>query len=281
MSKTVLGIDLGGTKFKVGRVENGTVVADAIYKVDNTLGESELLNGLYTTIDAVITPEVQSIGAGVPGIVDPVAGMIYDIQNLPAWKAVPLQQMLEDRYQVPVCLNNDANCFAQGENKFGKGRAYEHFVGLSIGTGLGLGVIIHNRLYSGVMCGAGEIGVLPYKDSIIEKYAGSFFFTSHYQKNAKTMHELALQGNPEALKAFEEFGGHLGVAMKIILYLYAPQAIILGGSISKAFSFFGPQMEKTIATFDYPKQLEKLQIEISTHSNLPVLGAAALCFDSE
>ncbi len=279
MNREYIGIDLGGTSFNLGRVVNASVIDKTSNAVDIAIGGSELLTVLQRSIDSIFTSEVKGIGIGVPGIVDPVSGIIYDIQNIPAWQEVPLQQILEDKYQVPVSLNNDANCFALGEKKFGKGKKYKDFVGLSIGTGLGMGVIINDQLYSGVMCGAGEIGMLPYKESIIEQYAGSFYFMNHYKKSAKDVHEMAQRNHPQALADFKDFGRHLGEAIKIILFMYAPEAIILGGSISKAFAFFKEGMETTIASFAYPRQIENLSIEVSTQPDLPILGAAALCFD--
>jgi glucokinase len=278
MNQEVIGIDLGGTNFKMGRVKNGEILQEVQRAVHATMAEDELLDILFQLIDAIITSETKAIGIGVPGIVDPETGVIYDIQNLPAWKEVPLRSLLEARYAVSVYLNNDANCFALGEKMYGDGQSYQNFIGLSIGTGIGMGVIIKNEIYSGVVCGAGEIAMVPYKDSIIENYASSFFFSDRYQKSGKALSELAKKGDPTAILAFEEFGVHFGEAVKIILYLFAPEAIILGGSISKAYPFFKDTMESALATFAYPKQLEHLEIIVSHRANLPILGAAALCF---
>ena len=148
---------------------------------------------------------------------------------------------------------------------------------MTLGTGLGMGIIINGRLYSGVLCGAGEIGMLPYMDGIVEHYAGSFFFVRKYQQSAKAIYELAQRRQPQALEAFREFGTHLGNAIKTILFMYAPEAIILGGSISNAYPFFQDGMEATLASFTFPRQLEKLTIACSHEPNLPILGAAALC----
>lgn len=273
-----IGVDLGGTKFSMGKVENGKVLEQTKEEISNSSSKEEILAVLTTKLDSLISPEVKGIGIGVPGIVDQKTGVIYDIQNIPAWKEVPLQELLEQRYRIPVSLNNDANCFALGEKLFGKGKAYHNFVGLSIGTGLGMGVIIDDRLYSGVMCGAGEIGMLPYKSGIIEEYAGSFLFQREYNESAKNLHDKALQGDARALEAFQEFGNHLGEAVKIILFMYAPEAIILGGSISKAYRFFENSLWERVNTFDYPKQIEHLTIDVSTHSDLAILGASALCY---
>ena len=274
-----LGVDLGGTNFKAGRVEDGIIIADGINSVNRTTTGNDLIRTLYKTIDIVISNDVKSIGVGVPGVVDPVSGIIYDILNLPMWKEVPLKDLLEQRYEVPVFLNNDANCFAQGENIYGMGKSNSNFVGLSIGTGLGMGVIIDNKLYNGVFCGAGEIGMVTYKDSIVEYFASSLFFEKNHDQNAKEMSTLALQGDMKALKAFSEFGEHLGNAINNILYMYAPEAIVLGGSISKSYGLFKLSMEETLKSFAYPKQIENLKIEVSNLNGIAILGAAALCIE--
>lgn len=277
--KEYLGIDLGGTNFNTGRVKDGIIISESLNAVNRSLTETELFQTLFKTIDTVITKNVISIGVGVPGILDPVSGVIYDIQNLPMWKEVPLKSILEQRYNLPVFLNNDANCFAKGEKVYGCGKPYSNFVGLSIGTGLGMGIIVNNKLYSGELCGAGEIGMVTYKDSILEAYASSLFFIKKYNKNAKELSDLASQGDPKALYAFTEFGVHLGNTINNILYMYAPEAIVIGGSISKSYSLFKKSMEDTIKSFAYPKQIELLKIEVSTLSGIAILGAAALCIE--
>lgn len=273
----VIGVDLGGTNFKAGLVNEGNIITEAYNSVHRECSKSELIQTLFKTIDEVISKDVTGIGVGVPGVVDSDEGIIYDILNLPMWREVPLRDLLEQRYNIPVFINNDANCFAIGEKIYGKGKPYSNFVGLSIGTGLGMGVIINNKIYNGVFCGAGEIGMVSYKDSIVEYYASSLFFEREYQQNPKELSDLAFQGDKEALKIFSEFGVHLGNAIKNILYMYAPEAIIIGGSISKSLDLFKQSMEETIKTFAYSKQIENLKIETSELGGISILGAAALC----
>ena len=277
MDRKLLGVDIGGTNFKIGRIENSTIVKEISIDVDLSLTEEETLDTLLKSIDHLISSDTQGIGVGVPGVVDPKTGIIYDIQNIPVWKEIPLKEILQQRYNLPVFINNDANCFALGEKIFGKGRHYENFVGLSIGTGLGMGIIINNQLYNGVLCGAGEIGMLHYKDSIVENYASSFFFSNNYNLSAKELSKMAEKGNILGLTAFVEFGVHLGEAIKNILYMFAPEAIILGGSISKAYPYFKKSIETSLKSFAYQKQIENLKIETSNQPELAVLGAAALC----
>jgi glucokinase len=81
--------------------------------------------------------------------VDVEKGIVYSVINIPSWHEVPLKQILEDRFGLPVFVNNDANCFAMGELYYGSGRGYRHLVGLIVGTGLGAGIVVNGRLYSG------------------------------------------------------------------------------------------------------------------------------------
>ena len=278
MNKKLLGVDIGGTNFNIGLVNKSVIVEELISLVDISATKDETITMLLESIDSIITTDVEGIGVGVPAIVNPQTGVVYDVQNIPAWKEIQLRKILKDRYDLPVFINNDANCFAYGEKIFGRGMGYQNFVGLTIGTGIGMGVVINNRLYNGVLCGAGEIGMVNYKDSIIENYASSFFFSNTYQRSAKELGKMALKGIPMALESFTKFGIHLGEAIKNILYMYAPEAIILGGSISKAYPFFKKSLESSLNSFAYQKQIENLIIETSDRPGLAILGAAALCF---
>jgi glucokinase len=277
MNNIVLGIDIGGTYLKIGRVENGIITNQTLNSVDSKASEEATLSSLFEAIDNIISPDVTAIGIGVPAVVDPIAGIVYDVQNIPSWKEVALRELVEQRYKLPVYLNNDANCFALGEKIFGKGRNHKNFIGLTIGTGIGMGIIINNALYNGILCGAGEVGMLPYKDGIIEEYSSSFFFSKNYHQSAEELSRSAAKGNEDALQAYAEFGLHLGECIKSILYMYAPEAIILGGSISKSYLLFKESLELSLKSFAYQKQIENLKIETSNYEGIAILGAASLC----
>jgi glucokinase len=181
---------------------------------------------------------------------------------------------------VPVYVNNDANCFAVGEKVFGKGKDYQNMVGLIIGTGLGAGLIINNKLYAGRNCGAGEFGMIPWKEGILEDYcSGQFFKTTCNSPGEQLFHE-ALQGNIRAKEVFAEFGRNLGNAIGIILLTIDPEIVILGGSVSKSFAFFRDAMWDSLSSFPYPRTLRQLRIEVSEVDNVAILGAAALLYDA-
>ncbi|SFB99968.1 glucokinase [Flagellimonas taeanensis] len=277
MQKEFIGVDIGGTNMKAGKVVNGSVLQSHLVEVDRNDTEEATLDKLFEIINKVMTDSVEAIGIGVPAVVDPESGIVYDVQNIPAWTKVALKDLVYQKYKVPVFINNDANCFALGEKYFGKAQAYTNCVALSLGTGLGMGILIDNKLYNGVLCGAGEIGMLPYKNGIMEHYTGSFFFEETYGESAKALFNKALEEDTVALGAFNEYGKHLGETIKAILYLFAPEMIVLGGSISNAYPFFKDAVMYSLGSFAYQKQLEHFKIETSDLVDSPILGAAALC----
>ncbi len=276
----VVGVDLGGTNVRAGRVEGGRLVEVRSAPVRGRGTEREVLEDLFGVVDAVLGRGVAGIGAGVPSVIDLRAGVVYDVQNIPSWKKVPLKAYLEERYRLPAYVNNDANCFAAGEKHFGKARPYDAAVGLILGTGLGAGVIANGKLYSGINCGAGEFGMLPYLDRNFEAYASGQFFERVHGLSGREAAERAERGEARALGIFTEFGRHLGEAVKAICYAVDPEAIILGGSVSKSFRFFKDAMWETFQGFAYSITKERLKVEVSETENIAILGAAALYYDA-
>ncbi|MEP3371744.1 MAG: ROK family protein [Maribacter dokdonensis] len=277
MPQEIIGVDIGGTNIKIGKVVHGVVVEHRKIPVNRNDLEHVTLDNLYVGLKALMTDSIEAIGIGVPAVVDTEKGIVYDVQNIPSWAEVSLKKLVEERFNVPVHINNDANCFAIGESKYGKAKQYSNAIALSLGTGMGMGIIIDTKLYNGVMCGAGEIGMLPYLDNVLEHYTGSFFFEREFKRSAFELYQKALENDVEALNAFEQYGKHLAEAIKIILFMFAPEIIILGGSISKAYQFFEDSMLIGLQSFPYKKQIENLKIQTSDLADSPILGAAALC----
>lgn len=172
-----IGVDLGGTNMRAGRISDNRLIEQASRPTPKDAKKCEdTLEILLEAIRAVWNEDVKGIGIGVPSVVDRKKGIVYDVVNIPHWKEVHLKELLESQFNVPVYVDNDANCFALGERFFGEGRNYENFVGLTIGTGLGGGIIQQGKLLSDANCGSGEFGMLPYKDEILEYFcSGSYF----------------------------------------------------------------------------------------------------------
>jgi glucokinase len=277
----VIGIDLGATNIR-GAVVSGDSLSEIIsVRIHSDGSVEDVLGDIYQVVDVLIDPDVAGIGIGVPSVVDVAEGIVYDVQYIPSWVEVPLKRLLEDRYRKPVFVNNDANCFALGEYYFGKGRGVGSMIGLTIGTGLGGGVIVNGRLYAGYNCGAGEIGLLPYKDNVLEYYCSGSFFKNVYGLDGVEVFEAAKSGDARALELYAELGVHVGQGVKAVIYTYDPELIVLGGSVSQAYHLFSETMWEEIRTLVYAKTLERVRVEVSNLKNSGILGAAALYYDAK
>lgn len=277
--QSLIGVDLGATNLRVARIHQNKIEEIEIEKIVDSEKASDLVDQIINLIQKIDTNKVASIGVGVPSVVDVERGIVYDVQNIPTWDEVPLKDILERKFNKPAYINNDANCFVLGEKFFGKGQEYHSIVGLTLGSGFGSGLILNNNLYCGRNCGAGEVGMLPYKDSIFEYYCSGMFFEKEFNISGNRVFEKAKNDETDAKIMYETFGKHLGNGIKAVMYAYDPQIIILGGTIRKAYPYFKDSLFMTLEDFAYSKSLEAIKIEVSELENVSVLGAAALSLD--
>lgn len=276
---TLIGVDLGGTNVRAGLVKNGKIIKIATQPVRAHGTSDEVLEDLCAVIDAVAAKvKFDGIGVGAPSIIE--KGVILETTNIAAWKNIPLQKKLSKHYQTSVALNNDANCFALGEQAYGQARKAENFVGLILGTGLGTGIISRGRLHSGMQCAAGEFGLIPYQNSVLEHYASGQFFR-RYETDGVEIQRRVENGEPEAQEILNAYGKHLAHAIQLILYSVAPEMIVLGGSVSRSYPYFRRSLEEGLQSFSYISLLKSLKIKISKVKNVSILGAARLLIDEQ
>jgi glucokinase len=247
MTRTIIGVDLGGTNARAGLVRDQQIGEVSTVQINPHGSVEEVVDQLCGLIDRTKPRDVDGIGIGVPSVVDLQKGIVYDVQNIPSWKEVPVKSILEERYSIPVLVNNDANCFALGEKHFGRGVGYQSVIGLIVGTGFAGGIIVDGKLYPGMTCGAGEFGMIPYLDSIYEPYCAGQFFTRHVGQTGAEVFQ---------------------------------KAVILGGSVRKAFRFFKDSMWESIGSFAFSPSIRSLKIEVSELEHAALLGAAALHYDA-
>ncbi len=276
-SPKYLGVDIGGTKVHLGVVQDGEIVQEVRFETSANAPQEQILAELTCHLAPLITPDVAGIGIGVPGLVDEENGIVHNVQNIPSWREVHLKQHLARHFAQPVYLTNDANAFAIGEKMYGQGQPYTNLVGLALGTGLGAGIIINHQIYSGTLSSAGEFGCIPYLDKTVEDYCSGKFFAQRTGRVGTEWHTRARQGDAQALAVYAEMGWHLGQALHIILYALAPEAIFLGGSVSKGFEFFRGGLSESLAAFPFKQVTDRLVVAPSALGNAAVLGAAALC----
>lgn len=272
----ILGIDIGATKIHIGVVENGAIVDQLKFPTSAQESKDQVIQELIEGITTFFDSDVIGIGIGVPGLIDPEKGVVHDVQNIPSWKKVHLKDILEEHFKIPVAVTNDANTFALGEKIYGKAQKYKNLVGITLGTGLGAGIIINNHLHAGAYSCAGELGGVSYLDATVEDYCSGKFFKNKFGMEGKELLSLAEKGDSQALDIFNQYGTHLGNAIKQLMFILSPEAIFLGGSVSNCFSFFEDAMRQCVETFPYKLVTEQLVIETSSLPNAAIFGAAAL-----
>ena len=273
-----LGIDLGGTNLCLGLVENGIVkerISVPSFEPSATLDET--LEYLAEQIAKVLTPQITKIGIGVPTVVDVHRGIVYEAANIPSWTEVHLKEFLEGRFGLPVSVNNDANCYAMGAyGKYPEDAKPESLVAMTLGTGLGIGIVDNGRLICGVNCGAGELGYLGYNGGCLEEFCSKQSFAK-YNADSYELSLAAQAGDPEALKIFKEFGRHLGYAVSIVMFAYDPSHVVFGGGIANALPLFKDSiMEYLRENFPLSKSVDRLVIDAQTSIDTPILGASLI-----
>lgn len=271
-----IGVDLGGATVKMGIVDSGQILKKLVEPCKTDKSVDETLDHIKSMLSKVMNTNIRGIGIGVPSVVNSEKGIVYNAVNIPSWKEVHLKDILEDEFGVPVEVNNDCNCFAFGERYYGEGTPFRNIVSVILGTGVGAGIIVEDRLYYGHNTGAGEIGSLPYLQHDYEYYCSNHFFQREYGITGREAYDRAMKGEKKALKMWDNIGSHIGVLMNAILFTYDPEAIILGGSISKAFDLFSPKMYEAMARFPYPETVARLTIRLSRREDIGLLGASAL-----
>ena len=273
-----LGVDIGGTNLSLGLVHDGKLVRTVSapsFHPEATMEQT--LEYLADQIRRIITLETTKIGVGVPSIVDLHKGIVYEAVNIPSWKEVPMKEYLENQFHIPVAVNNDANCYAMGVyGSYPADQKPELLVTVTLGTGVGIGIVADGKLFCGTNCGAGELGCLPFKDSIIEDYCAKKYFIAKGW-DGKKAYEAAEAGDPAALALFNEMGENLGELLCAVMLAYDPSHIAFGGGIANGHLFFHEAMMKHLRTyFPYKTAVERLQVDYFTENHIPVIGAALL-----
>lgn len=271
-----IALDLGGTNIRAAIVENGVCRDKVSVPCPATEAEDVVIDRIASLIEPLMSPGVDGIGVGVPSVVDPERGIVYNAANIPSWKEVHLKEKLEKRFGVPVKVNNDCNCFALGESTYGAAKGMKDVVCITLGTGVGAGLILDGKLYSGVLCGAGEVGSLPYLDSDYEHYCSTLWLKGKHNTNGAELAKRANEGDKEAIDLWNEFGRHLGELSKAIMFAYAPQAIVVGGGIAPAMPLFIECWRETVSTFPYAGIWENCRLLQAELPDANLLGAALL-----
>jgi len=313
-NEKVIGIDLGGTNIKAGIVNReGKIIKKIAVATNAQKGPNEILNRIYLAIDSLLKKnnfKIKGIGIGLPGIVEASTGLVKNPPNLPGWKSVPIGKLLKSRYNLPVFVENDANAAAIGELIFGSGKNLNSFIFVTLGTGVGGGIIINKKLFRGSSGGAGELGHISINHNgpkcncgsrgCIEAYLGNNYLVRRMKGRLKNnpnsltallMREnnneltpylinlAAKRGDELAINFIAESGRLLGFALSSAINLFDIHNVIIGGGVSG----FGRLLTKPALEAIKERVLAPLKSKVSIKlaklkNNAGIQGASALIF---
>jgi len=313
MASYFLTADIGGTQIRAALCDE----SGRIHRRSHTLtyaseGKDAVIRRIQETLIQALGDfplnQVCGIGVVAPGPLDPQTGVIVFAPNLPGWENVPLRQIIQDYFDLPVSVGNDANLAALGEHRFGAGRGVRNLIYITVSTGIGGGVIADGRMLLGARgfaaevghqtieidgprCNCGNIGCLETFASgpaiarmareAIAGGANSLLREMVYgqldQITSRLVYEAALQNDTLAISTFHRAGRYLGIGIVNLLHLFNPEMIIIGGSVAKAGDFLFNSMWETIRARSHPIYWKDLRIvPPALGDDVGLLGALAL-----
>ena len=318
MKPYVLGIDIGGTNTVFGIVDaRGTVVASSSIKTAKHPKVEDYVDELYTEVMRLLelndaADKIQGIGVGAPNA-NYYTGMIEESANL-IWKGrIPLAQMLEEKFGVPVAITNDANAAAIGEMTYGAARGLKDFIMLTLGTGVGSGIVVNGQLVyghdgfagelghlivkrnNGRLCGCGRTGCLEAYCSATGVARTAREFLEIRQESSllrnldideitsKDVYDAAIQGDKLAKDVFEYTGKILGESMADMVVFSSPKAFILFGGLAKSGDLLLKPLKEALdknLMFAFKGKPQVLLSELK-EADAAVLGASALGWEAK
>ena len=270
-----IAVDAGGTQIRTALFQAGTKENTPLKRMSTpTRSKATAFDVLTSTIEEIWPQDmsIRGIGIAVPGVLNPVSGVISFAANIPDWENFPLKEKLEAHFNVPVAVGNDANMAALGEWKYGAGVGHQNLIYLTISTGIGSGIICDGRLLlghsglagelghitvipeNGPMCGCGKRGHLEAVASGtgIARYVaeqlgnGRTSMLSKEQPNAREIAEAARQGDHLSIEAFQRAGTFLGRSLADSLHIFNPSILILGGGVTQSADLLFDAMHAAI-----------------------------------
>lgn len=280
-----IGIDVGGTNIKIALVDdNGKIIYSNSVPTYAKMGYEYTVNNIKQAIKDLMketntTPsDIEGIGFDFPGQVDCKTGVVKLAPNIPGWVNVPIAQMIEDEFHIPTKIDNDVRCAALGELKFGAGRGCENFICITVGTGIGSGIVINGKVVRGATNAAGELGHIKLQmnggpicgcgdTGCLEAFASGpaiVAMAQEYIKGGKStkfremaaveggeitpymVAKAAEEGDPVAKRIFEIVGEYIGIGLTSVINLLNPERVIIGGGVAESGELLLGPIRKTI-----------------------------------
>ena len=315
MSKLTLGVDTGGTGIKIGLVDaRGKLLKTLRFstptKSDPIQVVSLIVEHVQTVLELTGRRAITGIGIGCAGDIDPEAGVVRISPNL-RWKQVPLKSLLSRRLKYPIHIENDANAAAWAAYVVEARRKIQSLVCITVGTGIGGGLVINGRLYRGATGSAGEIGHMTLfpegtpcscgNEGCVERYVGARAMAAEARRAIVTgektlirkmvgddlslitpliVEQAARQKDRLALQLWEQAGERLGITLASVINMLNPQWIVLAGGLSRAGRFLVDPLRRTILKRSFPTPARAVKLVISKlDQDLGIVGAGLLAHE--
>jgi glucokinase len=285
MPSFAIGVDLGGTSLRISAVdEHGTLLEKVTTGTQVSKGRDFVIDEMCSVIESVVAKHkgkggLLGIGIGVPGIIDLDTGMLYESPNLPGWDHYPVREEIERRLHTKVVLENDANAAALGEKWLGAARDYPSMCMLTLGTGVGGGIVLNERIWHGMTGMAGEVGHMNVEPGghpcncgshgCIEQYASATAIvrmarealanlrpdstsillrdiSSDKEFSSRVVYQAAVQGDATAQDIYHKVGHALGITVADLINAFNLNMYVIGGGVASAWEAFAPSMMEEI-----------------------------------
>jgi len=281
-NKYAIGVDLGGTSIKLGIVTNtGKLIKKITVRTESQNGPKKVIGNIIAGVRHLTEKsnyKISGIGIGCPGVVTPGKGIVENPPNLPGWEKVNIGKIIGQEFNKPVFVDNDANAAAIGELTFGSGRKYKSFIMITLGTGVGGGIVINKKIYHGDFGAAGEIGHISIDFNgpkcncgsygCIEAYAGNLYLRERVRTelrkhpeskmwklinndlnkvSPRIVQSAAETGDAFAKSVINELGVHLGSAFASLCNVLDISVFIIGGGIAGFGKPLFDAIKKTIS----------------------------------
>lgn len=281
--KFVISIDLGGHNLRTALVDDkGEIHESSRIRVHTSREVSivmeQIVEQVRELLDRHQDKNIVSMGLALPGFVNRAKGWIYRLPNFPSWIDISIRELLQDQIDLPIVIENDANAAAMGEYHYGKGHGVDSFVMLTLGTGIGSGIIQNGEIFKGSRGVAGELGHMKLLDDegplcgcgqrgCFEALTSGAALQRDSGFKAKELHKQSLEGNTQAQAVFQKMGVTMGRALSNIAFTLDPDVIAIGGRVSQAFDYFAPTMQKTFIEIMGEHPAKATEIVHATHWN--------------
>ncbi|MBU1087531.1 MAG: ROK family protein [Candidatus Omnitrophica bacterium] len=316
-ARFTIGVDFGGTNVKLAlvsfigdsfKIEGFSSFQTKDYKKDELIEQLVIRIIKLKAESTYKGNRVRGVGIGVPGRVDFNQGLVFDLTNVPGWKNVHLRDELISKVKIPVLIDNDANLMALAESKFGAAKGHKDCLCVTMGTGIGGGIVLDGKIYRGMNFAAGEIGHMTINENgplcvcggkgCVERYVGNRYILESAIKRLRNgaksilknqlsgtylnltlemLSKAARQKDPFAMLIWQEVGLHMGAVLANVVNLLNPEIIVIGGGVANAGNLILDPIRRIVRDRAFQVSCRNLKIVPSKFKEKAgIIGAASL-----